>query len=127
MKRLKLDHIYRFTQSKIALRMRKAQEGGKLFREKQFVIGIKASEVINEPGSEELVLIQGIIDVFFEEDGEIVLLDYKSDIVEDENQLIKRYKVQLIYYRKAIEQIFKKKVKEMLIYSLHLGKEIRID
>lgn len=125
--KLKQDYIYRFTFSPVADRMRKAQMKNKLYKEKQFVMGIKASEVRKDMDSEELILIQGIIDVFFEEDGELVLLDYKSDLVDREEQLIKRYRVQLDYYRKALEQMLGKSVKEMIIYSLPLGKEIRID
>jgi ATP-dependent helicase/nuclease subunit A len=107
--------------------MRKAQLLNKLFKEKQFVMGVKASEVVQESNSDELILIQGIIDVFFEEDGELILLDYKSDIVDNEEQLIKRYRTQLDYYSKALTQILHKRVKEMIIYSLPLAKEIRID
>lgn len=124
-KKLKLNYIINFVQSPVADRMRYAQALGKLYKEKQFVMGIKASELIKEQNSDELVLIQGIVDVFFEEDDEIVLLDYKSDIVNEEQELIKRYEVQLNYYQKALEQILKKKVKERIIYSLYLGKEIR--
>jgi ATP-dependent helicase/nuclease subunit A len=125
--KLKLDYIYNFAMSNVSNRMRNAQRENKLYKEKQFVIGIKAAEVIQEIDSDELILIQGIIDVFFEEDGELVLLDYKSDIVAEEEQLVKRYKTQLDYYRKALEQMMDKKVKEMIIYSLYLGKEIRIE
>jgi ATP-dependent helicase/nuclease subunit A len=125
--KLKLDHIYEFTKSKVADRMRQAKLNNKLYKEKQFVIGIKASEVMKDIDSNELILIQGIIDVFFEEEGELVLLDYKSDLVTDAKQLVKRYKVQLLYYRKALEQMLNKRVKEMIIYSLPLGQEIRID
>lgn len=126
-RKLKQDYIIRFIHSEVAGRMRKAQETGKLYKEKQFVIGIQASEIIEDKNSEELILVQGIVDAFFEEEGELVLLDYKSDIVENELQLKNRYQVQLIYYRKALEQILKKRVKEMIIYSLYLGKEIRVD
>lgn len=126
-KKLKLDYVFQFIQSSTAERMRRAQTDGRLYREKQFVIGIEANQLYRHSDSSELILIQGIIDVFFEEDGELVLLDYKSDIVKDEQELIKRYQVQLEYYRKALEQMTKKRVKEIMIYSLHLGKEIRID
>ena len=124
-RKLNQDYIFRFTQSPIAGRMREAQAKGKLFKEQQFVMGIQANEIYPDKNSEEPVLIQGIIDAFFEEEGELVLLDYKSDIVENEEQLVKRYKVQLEYYKRALEQILKKTVKEMVIYSLYLGKEIR--
>jgi ATP-dependent helicase/nuclease subunit A len=126
-KKLKQDYIYAFSQSDVADRMRKAQIKNRLYKEKQFVMGIKASEVLQGSVSEELILIQGIIDVFFEEEDGLVLLDYKSDLVDSEDVLVKRYKVQLDYYRKALEQMLKKRVKEMIIYSLPLGKEIRID
>lgn len=126
LQKLRLDPIYRFVTSNIANRMRQAQAVGKLYKEKQFVMGLPACEVNKEIESKELILIQGIIDVFFEEDGELVLLDYKSDLVYREEELLKRYQVQLDYYRKALEQMMKKRVKEMIIYSLYLGKEIRI-
>ncbi len=126
-KKLKLDYLYHFTRSKVADRMRKARSLNLLYKEKQFVMGIKASEVLKGVESEELILIQGIIDVFFEEDGELVLLDYKSDLVKQESELIHRYRMQLHYYKKALEQMLQKRVKEMIIYSLPLGKEIRID
>ena len=89
-------------------------------------MGIAAREINPEINSEELVLNQGIIDVYFEEDEALVLLDYKSDVISHENVLIQRYLTQLDYYKKALEQIKNKKVKEMVIYSLHLGKEIPI-
>ena len=126
-KKLKIQNIKRFALSDTAKRMKRAALAGKLFKEKQFVIGIKASEVRKEYDSDELILIQGIIDVYFEEDGELVLLDYKSDLIQEESQLITRYKVQLEYYKRALEQMFDKKVKEMILYSLSLGKEIRIE
>ena len=126
-KKLKLEYIFNFTNSDVANRMRKAASSNLLYKEKQFVMGIKASEFMMDSDSEELVLIQGIIDAFFEEDGELVLLDYKSDLVENEEQLINRYKIQLEYYRRALEQMLNKRVKEMIIYSLPLAKEIRID
>ncbi|MFT4145651.1 MAG: UvrD-helicase domain-containing protein [Mobilitalea sp.] len=126
MNRLNTTYILGFIFSKVADRMRKAQINHKLYKEKQFVMGIKASEVLKEFDSQELVLIQGIIDVYFEEEDGIVLLDYKSDLVKTEKELIKRYKVQLDYYQRALEQMLGKRVKERIIYSLSLGKEISL-
>ncbi|MBE5966829.1 MAG: helicase-exonuclease AddAB subunit AddA [Lachnospiraceae bacterium] len=124
---LNVYNLYKFITSNIAERMRRAQSRKQLFREQQFVFGIKANEINKAFESDELILIQGIIDVFFEEEGELVLLDYKSDAIKDEQLLIQRYEVQLDYYQRALEQMFKKKVKERIIYSLYTGKEIRID
>lgn len=58
-----------------------------------------------------MILVQGIIDAFFIEDNEIVLVDYKTDYVKIgmESVLIKRYKKQMDYYEKAISRMFEKK------------------
>jgi ATP-dependent helicase/nuclease subunit A len=123
------DKLYHFTTSPIASRMRKAKEQGKLYVERQFVMGMKAHEINPSMKSEELVLIQGVIDVYFEEDGRWVLLDYKTDSVygkDGESELIKRYLVQLDYYQKALEQLTGKQVKERIIYSFGLEKEIKV-
>jgi len=120
--------IRQFLKSPLADRMRKAGENEKLYKERQFVFGIKANEVKEEFQSDELMLVQGIIDVYFEEEGELVLVDYKTDrIKEGEEQiLISRYEVQLNYYQRALEQILQKKVKEKVIYSFALQKEILV-
>lgn len=66
--------------------------------------------------------------MLFIEDNEIVLVDYKTDYVKIgmESVLIKRYKKQMDYYEKAISRMFEKKVKERIIYSVKLNKEIQI-
>ena len=75
---------------------------------------------------DETVLIQGVIDVFFYEDGELVIADYKTDRVENADELIKRYRTQLDYYQRALEQITGVHVKERLIYSFALAREISL-
>lgn len=78
--------------------------------------------------SEELVLVQGMIDAWIEEEDGLVLIDYKSDRTgrNGEQQLIRRYRIQLEYYKRSLEQITGRQVKEAVIYSFHLGKEIRL-
>ena len=73
---------------------------------------------MDEADSDEQVIIQGIIDVWFEEDGDIVLVDYKTDRVEEGNEqmLLDRYQIQMVYYAQALQQITQKKVKEAVIY-----------
>lgn len=124
--RLDTHKIHAFTQSGIAKRIIKAKSAGKLYKEKQFVIGLKASEVYPGQTGDDLVLVQGIIDLFFEEEGKLVIVDYKSDVADDERLLADKYRMQLVYYKKALEQITGREVKEMIIYSLYLGKEIYI-
>ena len=77
--------------------------------------------------SEEIVLVRGIIDVYFEEDDEgLVVLDYKTDKVHNIEELELRYKAQLEYYAKALEQLTGKKVKEKLIYSFTLQELLEV-
>ncbi len=72
------------------------------------------------------MLIQGIIDVYFEEDGEIVVADYKTDQVENGRELVEKYRKQLEYYARALQQLTGKKVKERYLYSFYLQEEIRV-
>lgn len=75
---------------------------------------------------EHLVTVQGIADLIFEEEGELVLVDFKTDFVKDADILRQRYQKQLRLYAKMIEQLTHIKVKEKIIYSLCLGKELTI-
>lgn len=115
-----------FLQTGLGKRMQQAAQRGALHREQQFMLGIPAAEIMQESLSEETVLIQGIIDAYFEEEGELVLVDYKTDYVErgQENELAERYRTQLNYYARALEQLTGKRVREKVIYSFSLGKEI---
>ena len=76
--------------------------------------------------SEEMLLVQGIIDVFFEEEDGIVLLDYKTDRVREAEELIRRYRRQLELYGEALERTRGKRVKERYLYSFALGETIRV-
>ena len=117
--------VVEFVTSDIGKRMSKAAAMGKLYKEKPFVLGISADRLGNGFPDSETVLIQGIIDVFFIEDDHIVLLDYKTDSVKSEEELIKRYKTQLDYYEEALCRILDKEVTERLLYSFALRKTIK--
>jgi ATP-dependent helicase/nuclease subunit A len=75
-----------------------------------------------------LVVVQGIVDGYFKEGDELILLDYKTDHVKpgQENILAKRYETQLRYYRETLEQLTGLKVAETYLYSFALDKEIRV-
>lgn len=115
-----------FLASSLAERMQKAAKNGKLYREKPFVMGEKAKDVLELSGSNEMVLIQGIIDVFFEEKDEMVLLDYKTDRVKEKKELKDRYLTQIELYQKAIERATGKRVKERLLYSFCLEQIVEL-
>lgn len=112
--------LAKLTASSLGKRMQRAAAAGKLYREKQFVIGIPAREM-GDWDSDERILIQGIIDAFFEEDGKLVLVDYKTDYVENSDILIRRYEAQVRYYTRALEQITGKRVAERYLYSFRFG------
>lgn len=120
--------IYSLVQSPLGRRMKKAAEQELLHREQPFVLAVPACEVREEYRTREELLIQGIIDAYFEEEGDLVLVDYKTDKVPKARpgELTEKYKVQLQYYRQALERLTGKKVKETYIYSLFLGTEILV-
>lgn len=115
------DRIVAFLKSQIGYRMWRAYLNGKLHREQPFVLAIPASRLKETFPEQEKVLIQGIIDAYFEEDGEIVLLDYKTDMIGSMDALWNRYRTQLDYYQEALERLTLLPVKEKLLYSFHLG------
>lgn len=117
---LNVRKLVHFLQTSLAYRMWRADREGQLYREQPFVLGIAANRLKPEFPSEENVLIQGIIDVFFVEEGEIVLLDYKTDVIDSLDSLWKRYEVQLDYYEEALRKLMKLPVKEKLLYSFYL-------
>lgn len=117
------ERIMKFMQTPLAVRMGKAQENNKLYREQPFMLSVKANTVKAE-FPEEDILVQGVIDVFFEEEDGLVVLDYKTDRVTEAAELVKRYETQLAYYAEALERLTHKKVKEKLIYSFALHETI---
>ena len=96
-----------------------------LYREQPFVMQRSAS-MLDDGWKNETVLVQGIIDAYFEEPDGLVVLDYKTDKVRRKEELAERYQEQLRYYAKALEQMTGKKVKEKIIYSFTLKEVIYI-
>lgn len=120
------EKILAFTKTNIFKRLKTAKE---VQREKPFYINIPAGEIY-ENNLEEKILVQGIIDLYFiDENGNVVLVDYKTDYVpnEDETYLIAKYKKQLRLYARALKEALEKDVKEIYIYSTYLNKEITLD
>ena len=121
-KAVSLPKILNFLEQELAYRMWRAQEQGLLYREQPFVLGIDAKRLDPDLPEGEKVLIQGIIDVFFIEDGEIVLLDYKTDVIDSMEALWNRYNVQIQYYEEALTKLMQMPVKERILYSFYLEK-----
>lgn len=117
-----LPKIRHFLEQELAYRMWRAFEQGLLYREQPFVLGIDAKRLDQDLPEGEKVLIQGIIDVFFIENGEIVLLDYKTDVIDSLQALWNRYSVQIQYYEEALTKLMQLPVKERILYSFYLEK-----
>lgn len=118
--------VWYFLQTDLARRIMQAHNNGELYREQPFVMGIPAREADPAIDSDELVLVQGIIDLYFEEDGELVLLDYKTDAVKEAGQLIDRYRTQMDLYARALAAATGKEVRQKLIYSFRLGELVEV-
>lgn len=118
---LREHQLVRFFRDPIAWRMWRAAAAGTLYREQPFVYGISAARLKSQFPAEEKVLIQGIIDAFFVEDGQIVVVDYKTDRVETGQELWNRYAEQLKYYEEALGKLMQLPVKEKILYSSRLG------
>lgn len=115
--------LLQFTKSNLFKKLKEAKE---IHKEEPFYINIPASEIYNNQ-VEENVLVQGIIDLYYiDKQGNIVLVDYKTDYVQNENELIEKYKEQLNLYKKALEGALKKQVEKVIIYSTYLQKEISV-
>lgn len=115
-----------FLEHPVARRMMCADQRGQLYKEKAFFLGINANRVNPKFPSEETILVQGVIDVYFEEEDGLVVLDYKTDRVNSKEELVERYHKQLEVYAEALEQITGKRVKEKIIFSFGVNREISL-
>lgn len=117
------EQLLEFTKSDLAKRIKKAKA---IYKEKPFYININARDFYGEEINED-ILVQGIIDLYFiDEFDRLVLVDYKTDRVENIEELIPKYKTQLDLYKQALEEALDRKVDEVYIYSVYKRKEIRI-
>ena len=125
------EKIVRFLNNELCGRMRRAQQTGRLWREQQFMLGIKACEINPDKYAHrtEMIPVQGVIDLFFEEDDGTVILDYKTDALPKDGiaELVKRYHSQLELYARAVSALTGRQVKEGILYSFSLDECARVD
>lgn len=124
LKTIRMRDIARFAESSLGHRMAAAAYRDELYREQPFVLGVAASEIRKEFPEDEQILVQGIIDAFFYEDGKVILVDYKTDRVARAEELVQRYQIQLDSYEEALSRVTGKEIGQKLIYSFHLDTEI---
>lgn len=117
--------ILEFTKSEIWEQLKTAKE---IYQEKPFYINVPAKQIYEQEIDED-ILVQGIIDLYYiNKDDNLILLDYKTDYIEKGNeiQLVNKYEKQLDLYKQALEAALHRKVDKIYIYSVYLGKEIEI-
>ena len=109
--------------------LRESDREGLLFKETPFTIGSPAELVYPDSQSEEMVVIQGIIDLYCETEDGLWLLDYKTDRIRpgQEDLLLDRYTGQMLYYKTALERITGKPVIRMDIFSFALKKFLPVE
>ena len=133
-KTINIKKILGFFNSKLGKRMLEAYfKGNKVYKELPFYTEISATETdktLSNKVKDEKIRIQGVIDCFFyDDDNKVVLLDYKTDYVEDgnEEEIVNKYRIQLKYYKDALEKITKEEVKECYLFLFYLGKEVLVE
>lgn len=115
---LDTERLHKFFSSNFAGRM---FSSNKIHREIKVSSFVKANEIYDTE-YEDAVLIQGIADCVFEEDDGLVLVDYKTDRIKDEEELLSRYEKQIMFYKNAVSKTLKKNVKSAVLYSFYLNK-----
>ncbi len=106
---------------------RRIEKSAGVWRELRFLQGIPAAELGYEGTSEDdVITVQGVADCVFEEDGKLVIVDYKTDFVEDIEELRQRYSAQLHMYRRLLSKSLGKPVAETVIWSFRFGKELEV-
>ena len=116
--------LYKFFSSDLGKRLINAN---RIERELPFSMLFDGKRVYDTLEDGENLFLQGIIDTAFEEDGEWVLVDYKTDRVKYGEDLIKRYKIQMDLYKEALQRLTGMPVKACYIYSFRLHDTIVVD
>ena len=123
---ISLEEIFTFFNNSLGKRLKNSD---KVMREFDFYMEVPAGFVDKSLNNcEEKVLLQGIADCFFYEDDGVVLIDYKTDYVTEENvyKRAERYREQVDYYTVGLESVLECPVIERYLYFLHLGKAIKM-
>ena len=124
-KSINMYKLYSYTKSELFRQLSNARE---IYKEQPFYINLTSDEIYGN-GGDDNILVQGIIDLYYvDENGNVVLVDYKTDYVENgkESELVDKYRRQLEIYKRALEETLGKKVDNCFIYSVYLEKLIEV-
>ncbi len=106
---------------------RRIEQAKKIHREFAFFYELDANRLDEKLPAGERVLVQGIADLMLEEADGLVLVDYKTDVVRTEKELLDRYQGQVLLYREALREYFSLPVKESYLFSLHLERAVKVE
>ena len=121
---INIDTLYKYTKSALWNDLSKAKE---IHKEQPFYINIPAKEIYENIETDENILVQGIIDLYYiSEDNKLILIDYKTDYVKKPEELINKYKTQLSIYKKALENSLNRRVDETYIFSTNWGQSLNV-
>ena len=123
---ININQLFKYTKSDLWKELSIAKE---IHKEQPFYLNINSSEMM-EVNTEDSILVQGIIDLYYiNKDDELILVDYKTDFLKDgeENNLILKYKKQLELYKRALEISLGRNVVKTYIYSTVLNKNINVE
>lgn len=126
-KALERDKLKKFFENDIAVRIGRSPL---LLREKKVTVGLRAGDIypdIAENAADEMIVVQGYVDCAFEENGGLVIVDYKTDRRIDDETLRSRYRDQLKLYEYALGKCTGKRVIGTVIYSFDLGRTVELD
>lgn len=121
-----VDKIYAFFQNSIGKRILRAK---KIYREIAFNYMKPAHQLgIGLENCTEGLLVQGVIDCYFEEEDGYVLVDYKTDYIgsEGKEEILDKYRIQIELYKEALERISGRNVKECYLYLFHLDEAVKL-
>ena len=128
-KSINREKILQFLNSEFANELKEAKE---IYKEKTFCTKLKVEDIFKnvefkENEKNNYMLVQGIIDLYFKNSkDEWILVDYKTDYVKEEKELIEKYSKQLEIYKKALEDELEEKILHTYIYSIYLNKKIEL-
>ena len=123
---VELPAISRLLTSRLGERIRTSD---RVWREYRFSVPIPACAVdpsVDDRFADETVVLQGAVDCLFEENGELFIVDFKTDRVKNMDQLREKYAAQLELYALAVTQTMQRPVGGKILYSLHLGEQIAV-
>jgi len=131
-KAVRSEKLVKLFKTELGARMVKAYSLNLLNREIPFHMEINSTEIYKnlqkDIYGDEKIILQGIIDCYFEENGEIILVDYKTDSVKngEVDLLIDKYKSQLEYYARALKATLGKPVKESYLYLFSIDEAVEV-